>query len=126
MPFRESLRTIALIALFVSVSAHAADVTATSVAGTWNLKVETQAGTGTPTLVLVQDGEKLTGTYTGRFGKSPITGTIKGNVLEFSFTAAGPMGSAEVGYSGTVDGANVSGTMTMGSMAGGSFTGHKE
>ncbi len=118
---RESLRTLALIALLVSGSAHAADV-----AGTWSLKVETQAGTGTPTLVLVQDGEKLTGTYTGRFGKSPITGTIKGNALEFSFTAAGPMGSAEVSYSGTVDGANVSGTMTMGSMAGGNFTGHKE
>lgn len=115
------IRAIALIALICCGSAHAADV-----AGTWDLKVETQAGTGTPTLVLVQDGEKLTGTYTGRFGKSPITGTIKGNALEFAFTASGPMGSAEVSYSGTVDGASVSGSMKMGSMAGGNFTGHKQ
>ena len=113
--------SLALLAILGSIKANAADV-----AGTWNLKVETQAGTGTPTLVLAQDGEKLTGTYTGRFGKSPITGTIKGNALDFSFTASGPMGSAEVRYNGTVDGNDVSGTMTMGSMAGGNFTGHKE
>ncbi len=121
MFLRKFFRAVAMIALLSSSSAYAADV-----GGTWNLKVETQAGTGTPTLVLVQDGEKLTGTYTGRMGKSPITGTIKGNALEFSFTASGPMGSAVVSYSGTVDGDNVSGTMTMGSMAGGNFTGHKE
>ena len=121
MRFRQMYRVIALTTLLGSGAAYGADV-----AGTWTLKVETQAGTGTPTLVLVQDGEKLTGTYTGRFGKSPITGTIKGNALEFSFTASGPMGSAEVSYSATVDGDNVSGTMTMGSMAGGSFTGKKE
>jgi hypothetical protein len=116
-----TFRAFVLITLLGAGAAHAADV-----AGTWKLKVETRAGTGTPTLVLVQDGEKLSGTYTGRFGESPVTGTIKGNALVFSFTGSGPMGSAEVTYTGVVDGADVSGTMTMGAMAGGNFTGHKE
>ncbi|NJN50868.1 MAG: hypothetical protein HC809_02880 [Gammaproteobacteria bacterium] len=83
----------------------------------------TQAGTGTPTLVLVQDGAALTGSYTGRFGENPIEGSITDNAITFSFTAAGPMGSALVTYSGTVEGAAMSGTMKMGDRAGGTFTG---
>ncbi len=78
------LRTIAWLALLLSASANAADVV-----GTWNLTVKTQAGTGAPTLVLAQDGEKLNGIYTGRFGTSPITGTIKGNAIEFTLRSTG-------------------------------------
>ena len=114
------LLTAAWFALLWSASAFAADVV-----GTWNLMVTTQAGTGTPTLVLAQDGEKLTGVYTGRFGTSPITGTIKGNAIEFHFTVTGPMGSGEVSYSGTVDGRAMSGEMTMGETGGGTFTGKR-
>ena len=115
------LLAAALASLLWSVAADAADV-----AGTWNLTVNTQAGTGTPTLVLVQDGDNLTGAYTGRFGTSQITGKIKDTAIQFSFTAAGPMGSAEVSYNGTVDGSCMSGDMKMGQMAGGSFTGKKQ
>ena len=39
----------------------------------------------TPTLELKQDGEKITGTYTGRYGTSPLQGTLKGRALEFAF-----------------------------------------
>jgi D-glucosaminate-6-phosphate ammonia-lyase len=110
-------RKTAWVALLWSASAFAADVV-----GTWNLMVTTQAGTGTPTLVLAQDGENLTGVYTGRFGTSPVTGTIKGNAIEFHFTVTGPMGSGEVSYSGTVDGSTMSGDMKIGEMGGGTFT----
>ena len=116
-----NLRAFAVMVLLWSASAYAADV-----AGLWNLTVNTQAGTGTPTLQLVQDGEKLTGIYTGRFGTSPITGTLKDNAIQFAFTVSGPMGSAEVTYTGTVDGNTMSGDMKMGEMGGGSFTGKKQ
>ena len=117
------IRSAAAVALCwcAAMLAQAADV-----AGTWSLTVNTQAGTGTPTLVLVQSGDKLTGTYTGRFGTAPISGTIKDNAIEFSFTAAGPMGSAEVSYTGTIDGNSMSGHMKMGQIAGGPFTGKKQ
>jgi hypothetical protein len=112
---------IAVAAWLVSVTASAADV-----AGTWNLTVQMSAGTGTPTLVLVQNGEDLTGTYTGRMGAAPIKGTLKGNAIEFSFTVAGPMGSGDVTYKGTVDGAAMSGTVNLGPMGDGTFTGKKQ
>lgn len=93
------------------------------VAGTWALTVETSAGTGTPTLELVQDGATVTGTYTGRFGAQPVTGSVAGNALTFSFEVSGMMGSAVVTYQATVDGDAMQGTMSMGNAAGGSFTG---
>jgi hypothetical protein len=46
----------------------------------------TQAGTGTPTVVLKQEGETLSGQYSGQLGEAPVTGTIKGNEFTFSFT----------------------------------------
>ena len=115
-------RIIAVVALsLASWSAIAADV-----AGTWNLTVKTSAGTGTPTLVLQQDGDKLTGMYTGRFGASPVKGTLQGNAIEFSFTVSGPMGSGDVTYNGTVDGAWMRGTVSLGQMGDGTFTGAKQ
>ena len=103
-----------------------AAVATTNVAGTWDLTVTTQAGTGTPTLVLVQDGENLSGTYTGRFGESAIKGTCKDGAITFSFAVNGPMGSAEVTYTGKVEGDAMSGSMQMGSIAGGTFTGKRK
>ena len=115
-----ALVLLGFVALVGSLTATAADI-----AGTWNLTVTTQAGTGTPTLVLIQNGETLTGTYTGRFGTSPIKGTYKDGAIAFSFDVSGPMGSAQVSYTGKVDGDSMSGSMQMGSMAGGTFTGKR-
>jgi hypothetical protein len=113
---------LALAAFLIGAVAHAADV-----AGTWTLTVVTEAGTGTPTLVLAQDGNRLTGTYTGRFGASPVTGTSDGDAIEFAFTASGPFGmSAKVTYTGTVAGDTMSGSMAMGDRAGGTFTGKRQ
>lgn len=94
-------------------------------AGTWALRVETSAGTGTPTVVLTQEGNTLSGTYRGRFGDQPVTGTLSGNNIKFTFLVSGPMGSAQVTYTGTVDGDTMSGTMQMGDRMGGRFTGKR-
>jgi hypothetical protein len=59
---------------------------ALTVAGKWQMTLEMQMGTASPVLDLVQQGEKITGTYEGRYGKSQLTGTLKNRVLEFSFT----------------------------------------
>jgi hypothetical protein len=104
---------------FVAFAAYAADI-----GGTWNLTVETSAGTGNPTLVLVQNGENLTGTYTGRFGESPVKGTFKDGAIAFSITVKGPMGEAEINYVGKVDGNAMSGT-AQGPMGAATFTGKK-
>jgi hypothetical protein len=105
---------------------NAASADDASVAGTWNLTVVTSAGTGTPTLVLEQNGSSLAGTYTGRFGPQRVTGDLDGDRISFGFDVSGPMGSATVTYTGTVDGDAMSGTMQMGSMAGGTFSGRRQ
>ena len=46
------------------------------ISGTWEFNVETSAGSGSPSFVFTQSGEKLTGTYNGLFGKAELTGTV--------------------------------------------------
>ena len=54
--------------------------------GTWKLEVKLDAGTGTPTFVLKQQGKEITGTYQGYFGKADVAGTVEGDQFEFSFS----------------------------------------
>lgn len=97
----------------------------TNVAGTWNITVESPNGTGTPTVVLKQDGETLTGTYKGRYGESPVKGTIKGNEIKFSTTISPQGQDLEITYSGTVDGSTMKGKASFGSFGEGSFSAKK-
>lgn len=93
-----------------------------SVAGTWNITVESPNGTGTPTVVLKQDGETLTGTYKGRYGESPVKGTIQGNEIKFTTTISPQGQDLEITYSGTVDGSTMKGKASFGSFGDGSFS----
>ena len=66
--------------------AGAAQAAKVDVTGKWAFAVETGAGTGTPTMTFKQDGEKLTGHYSGQLGEADLTGTVKGQDIEFKFT----------------------------------------
>ena len=68
---------IALFALSLTASAQTpAPAKPIDVAGKWTVVMELSIGTSNPTIVLKQDGTKITGTYTGRYGESKLTGTI--------------------------------------------------
>jgi hypothetical protein len=110
--------------LVVSPRALAADNA--KVAGEWNLTVESPNGTGTPTANFKQDGENLTGTYKGRFGESPLQGSIKGDAIKFTVSVTTPNGGLQLEYSGTVDGDNMKGTVKFGEMGTGAFTGKRK
>jgi len=94
------------------------------VTGTWSVAVVLDAGSGAATFTFKQTGETLTGTYTGTFGQSQVTGTVKGDQVEWSFD------NDQVGkvtYQGTVDGAGkMKGTVTYGQLGKGSFAGEKK
>ena len=80
-----------------------------SVAGTWNVSLELGAITGHPSIELKQDGEKITGTYRGRYGAAPIEGTVKEKEIAFSVTFNAE-GQQTTGYFvGVVDGDAMSG-----------------
>ena len=54
--------------------------------GKWNVLLQLETITGHPVLTLKQNGEKLTGTYEGRYGPSPLEGEIKENRIAFAVT----------------------------------------
>src|SRR5664280_1526519 len=72
--------------------------------GTWQVTVETSQGTGSPTVVLQQLGEKLTGTFNSQiFGEVKLTGSVKGSAIEFSFEGEAGGQTMKVSYKGTIE-----------------------
>jgi len=93
-------KLICALLLCLSV-ASAADVS-----GTWQLTVETSQGTGTPVVILKQDGEKLTGTFNSQIlGEVKLTGMVKGNAIEFAFEGDAGGQTLKVNYKGTIESA---------------------
>jgi hypothetical protein len=121
-----SLVVICLAVLGLLASAtfiQAAEKSKVNVTGKWSMVVETSQGSGTPTFTLKQDGNKLTGTYSGFFGEAPVTGTVKGNDVEIKYTMRGSLTI----YKGKVDGNKIVGTVDIGGgQATGTFDGMKE
>ena len=77
---------------------------AADVSGTWQLTVETNQGTGSPTIVFQQQGEQLTGTFNSQiFGEVKITGSVKGNAIEFGFEGDAGGQKLKVSYKGTIE-----------------------
>jgi hypothetical protein len=107
-------------------AASQAETPPAAVAGVWGMTVETSAGVATPKVKLEQHGRALTGTYSGRFGDQPLTGTVDGAAIRFTVAITGPMGSADVVYAGTVDGDLMQGTMRMGPGMEGRFTARRQ
>ena len=81
------------------LTAFAADVS-----GVWQLVVETNRGTGSPKMMVQQQGEQITGTISSRIlGESTITGTVKGNVVEFGFEGELQGKLIKVSYKGKIE-----------------------
>lgn len=103
-------------------SAQAVDVT-----GKWLFQVETSAGTGTPTFTFKQDGEKLTGHYSGQLGESDLTGTVKGRTIDFTFAVDVQGLKFNATYTGTIEGKDsMKGTVRLGDLGEGTFTGKRQ
>src|SRR5262245_50604339 len=81
------------------------------VAGKWNASLELETITGHPVLTFKQDGEKLAGTYAGRYGESALEGTIKENKIQFSVTFVAEGQQTQGVFSGTVDGDSMGGNV---------------
>jgi hypothetical protein len=98
-----------LFGLAAAGAARAADevkTPAVSVAGKWEMTREGRQGTMTQTFTFEQNGEALKGTVSFREREIPLTGTLKGDKVQFSFSAPGRDGgeTRTMEYSGTVSG----------------------
>jgi hypothetical protein len=112
------------LVLLVAVTLLAVTVFAADLSGTWSAAVTTSGGSGNPTFVLKQDGDKLTGTYSDPYGDAAVTGTVKGSDVTLAFTEQG----VNATYTGKVDGTGtkIEGTCDYGGQASGTFTATKK
>ena len=97
------------------------------ISGTWQLSVRlADSGGRTGSLMLIQDGETLTGTYTGPppvrtasggwdYGSAGLTGTVTEETVAFSFPV---QEGNRVTYTGTIQDRTISGTCDYGPVGG--------
>jgi hypothetical protein len=97
------------------------------VTGAWAFQIETPNGPGTPTFTFKQEGEKLTGQYKGRFGEAPLTGTVKGNNIDFTLTLQSQGQELTITYTGTVEkDGTMKGVLKLGDANSGKWTGKRQ
>ena len=114
------MRIVLALSLFVS-ALFAADVS-----GSWEAQVETTAGSGSPSFVLKQAGDKVTGSYSGALGQAELTGTVKGEAIEFTFMVSPQGDKVKVVYKGTIkSAASMAGTLVVESLGEGTWTATK-
>jgi hypothetical protein len=83
-----SLCCVALLCVLSTSILHAEDSkpAEVNITGTWKAHVEVAGQTGEPMFALKQDGDKITGTYTGSFGEKDVNGKVAGDKVAFEFT----------------------------------------
>jgi hypothetical protein len=89
---------------------------ARTVSGHWAMTLTMEVGTAAPTLTISQDGDRITGTYKGRYGEFPIAGHVKDRTITFSFLMRADTDQpASICFEGelTADATRMSGTADM-------------
>jgi hypothetical protein len=97
------------------------------VTGKWAFNVETSAGGGTPNITLKQDGDKLTGHYSGQLGEADLTGSIKGQDFTFVFTVDLQGNALQCTYKGSAENKDaLKGTLNIAGLGDGTFTAKRQ
>jgi hypothetical protein len=99
--------TLRILVLTLLATIGAADPA--NVAGKWNVTLQLETISGHPVILLKQDGEKLTGTYEGRYGQSDLKGSIKEKDIEFSVTFVAEGMQTQGVFAGKVNGDTMGG-----------------
>jgi hypothetical protein len=125
---RAAMRTGLAVAVVAAATAIAAAQAAkVDLTGKWTFDVQTDAGSGTPTVTFKQDGEKLTGHYSGQLGDVDITGSVKGSDFSFSFTSDLQGNKLDVTYKGTIETKDsLKGTLSIAGLGNGTFTAKRQ
>jgi hypothetical protein len=119
--------SVATIGMTVAARAQS-PAKAVDVTGKWLFTVTTDAGSGTPTITLKQQGDSLTGHYSSQtFGESDFKGTVKDSKIKFSINVDAQGTALVVTYSGTVESNDaMKGTVDLGGMGNGTFTAKRQ
>ena len=94
----------------------------TSVAGDWDITIDSPQGSRTVAMSLKQDGEKLDGLFKSQMGELPLAGTLTGSDLKLTFTLNMGGTPLDVVMTGKVEGEGFGGKADFGGMAEGTFS----
>jgi len=111
---RNQLLLVILLGLMFAASpSNGLTTGAADISGTWNFSVDLEEGShGDPTFVFKQEGETLTGSYSGPLGEQKVTGTVKGDQAVFGFEFKNEDQTVKATYTGKVEGpAKMTGTV---------------
>lgn len=112
---------------FAAAVSLAAQGGKTDVTGKWVFNVETSAGSGTPTITLKQDGDKLTGHYSGQLGEADLTGSVKGADFSFTFSVDAQGMKLDCKYAGAIQSKDaLKGTVSIAGLGDGTFTAKRQ
>jgi len=122
------LTVLAAVAVLSGAAiAGAGQAAKVDVTGKWAFAVETAAGSGTPVMTFKQEGEKLTGHYSGQLGEADLTGSVKGQNIEFKFSVDLQGQTLNATYTGTVDGKDsMKGKVDLAGLGEGTFTAKRQ
>ena len=99
-----ALFLVGSIASLGAAAAPRAGAAATDISGTWSLSVDLDdGGHGDPMFVFKQEGEKVTGTYSGPLGEQTVAGSVKGDKAEFGFEASRDGETIKALYTGKIE-----------------------
>ncbi len=96
-----------------------------SVAGTWNVKIQSPMGERAGTLQL-SGGLDIRGSIDTGQGSADVTGQASASSVAFKGTMQGPMGAIELAFTGTVDGDEIAGVVQFGSFGSGAWSATRE
>ena len=118
-----AILVVSAIGLLPSTGAAQADKKV-DLTGKWQFSVTTDAGTGTPSVTLKQQGDSLTGHYSSQLlGESELKGTVKDQKFNFTFRTEVQGTAIVVTYTGTIESKDsLKGTVDLGGAASGTFT----
>lgn len=119
---RKGFRLVALMGCCVFAAFASPAFAQTSVAGDWELTIQSPQGGRTVPVTLKQDGEKITGAFKSPNGELPIAGTLIGTELKIVFTVPVQGQALDISMTGKVEGESVAGTAQFGGFGEGEFT----
>lgn len=96
--------------------------------GVWVMTLELPVGVAKPSITFTHKGDELAGTYEGRYGRFPITGLVRGQVVTFTFQMGTELNPVTVCFTGEwVAGQNtLKGTATIGELGRGTWTAERD
>jgi len=108
-----------LIAVFLllvvwGLGAYGREERIPDVSGEWDITIRFVAGTGHHTALIEQEGGKLSGIYRGGFLEGKLTGTVKGDSIDFTGHLKHESTAVRFHFTGTVLGDTMKGAVDMG------------